>query len=293
MTILPAPDARSSDPSAAPSSAYVRAGTGPIGCNAVVAGSLGGAEAGTVAVGDPVPDGDADGVVAVLVGGVLTDPEHAASSEIRMATAERRMFGVMGKRSDDDHTPGGRIGGRRRALLPMLAGLAVLASLTPAVARPIPGGRVGVGDSIMLSAKDALNGYDTHVHAKVGRQFSEGVAVVQRLKEDGILAKRVIVHLGTNGPIDPVDCDQVVAIAGPLRRVFLVTNKVPRDWQAANNDILNACASTYDNVWVIRWYAYATGHPHWFADDRYHLSAEGQAIYAAFIDAEVRRVLAV
>jgi hypothetical protein len=290
MMILPPWDARSSDPSEVPSSAYVRAGTGPTACNAVVAGSLGEAEADTVGV--PVPDGDADGVVAVLVGGVLTDLEHAASSEIRRTTAERRMFGVMGKRFHDDHTPGGRIGGRRRALLPMLAGLGLLAALTPAVARPIPKGRVGVGDSIMLSAKDELNGYDTHVHAEVGRQFVEGVAVVQRLKEDGILAKRLIVHLGTNGPIDPADCDQVVAIAGRLRRVFLVTNKVPRDWQDANNEILNACASTYDNVWVIRWYAYSTGHPHWFADDRYHLSAEGQAVYAAFIDAEVRSILA-
>ncbi len=202
------------------------------------------------------------------------------------------MFGLMGKRFDIDHTPGGRIGCRGRALLPVLAGLGLLAALTPAAARPIPSGRVGVGDSIMLSSKDELNGYETHVHAKVGRQFVEGVAVVQRLKEDGILAKRLIVHLGTNGPIDPADCLQVVAIAGPMRRVFLVTNKVPREWQDSNNEILNACASEYDNVWVIRWYAYSTGHPHWFADDRYHLSAEGQAMYAAFIDAQVRRILA-
>jgi len=180
----------------------------------------------------------------------------------------------------------------RRVLLSSFACLALLASLAPsASAAKIPRGRVGAGDSIMLSAKDELNGYDVYVHAKVGRQFSEGVAVVQRLQDDGILAKRLIVHLGTNGPIDPADCDQVVAIAGPVRRVFLVTNKVPRDWQGANNDILNACAAAYENVWVIRWYAYSTGHPHWFADDRYHLSAEGQAIYAAFIDAEVRRIL--
>ena len=64
-----------------------------------------------------------------------------------------------------------------------------------------------------------------------------------------------------------------------MRRVFLVTNKMPRDWQDANNGILNACASAYDTVWVIRWYAYSTGHPHWFADDRYHLSDEGQTMY--------------
>jgi hypothetical protein len=181
----------------------------------------------------------------------------------------------------------------RRLLLATFACLTLLAALAPTVtAAKIPGGRVGVGDSIMLSAKDELNTYEIHVHAKVGRQFSEGVAVVQRLKADGILAKRLVVHLGTNGPIGPADCDQVVAIAGPKRRVFLVTNKVPRTWQDPNNDILNACASAYDNVWVIRWYSYSTGHPHWFADDRYHLSAEGQAMYAAYVDSEVRRILA-
>jgi len=181
----------------------------------------------------------------------------------------------------------------RRLLIPISACLVLLASVAPmASAAKIPPGRVGVGDSIMLSAKDELNAYDVHVHAKVGRQFSEGVAVVQRLKEDGLLAKRVFVHLGTNGPVDPADCDQAVAIAGPVRRVFLVTNKVPRTWQDTNNDVLNACAAAYDNVWVIRWFAYSTGHPHWFADDRYHLSAEGLAIYADYLDAQVRRILA-
>ena len=289
VTVLPSSDAMSSDPSVVPSSARERLGTGPIACRAVVAG--GAVDADGETVDGPVLGGGMDGVVAELDGGVLADPEHAASSDIRRAADERRMFGVMGKRSDDDHIPLRRERRPWRAIPPALVALAVFASFNPAVARPISRGRVGVGDSIMLSAKDELNGYEIHVHAKVGRQFSEGVAVVQRLKEDGILAKRLIVHLGTNGPIDPADCGQVVAIAGPLRRVFLVTNKVPRDWQVANNDILNACASAYDNVWVIRWFAYSTGHPHWFADDRYHLSAEGEAMYAAFIDTQVRRIL--
>lgn len=236
-------------------------------------------------------EGALDGVVAVLAAGVEVDPEHAARTEITTTAKERRKVGGMWKGSLDDHIPTRREGWLRRAIVATLVGLAALASMPAAAARPIPKGRVGVGDSIMLSAKDELNAYEIHVHAKVGRQFAEGVAVVQRLKDDGILAKRLIVHLGTNGPIDPADCDQVVSIAGPKRRVFLVTNKVPRDWQDSNNDILNACAKAYDNVWVIRWYAYSTGHPHWFADDRYHLSAEGQTIYADYLDAEVRRIL--
>jgi hypothetical protein len=181
---------------------------------------------------------------------------------------------------------------RAHRLLVPVACVWLVAAAAVAHARPIPKGRVGVGDSIMQSAKAELNAYGLPVHAKVGRQFVEGVTVVQRLKDAQLLAKRVIVHLGTNGPIDPDDCDAIVRIAGPLRRVFLVTNKVPRDWQDANNDLLNACARAYRNVWVIRWYAYSSGHPHWFADDRYHLSTEGRAIYAAFIDVQVRRILA-
>jgi hypothetical protein len=287
--ILPPWDAVNSDPSAVPSSTYERAGTGPISSKAVAAGSL--AVVVGAIVGVPVPDGVLDDVVAVRVAGVEVDPEHAARIEITTTAKERRMVGGMRKASLDDHIPTLLEGRFRRAIVVTLVGLAALASIPAAAARPIPKGRVGVGDSIMLSAKDELNAYEIHVHAKVGRQFAEGVMVVQRLKDDGILAKRVIVHLGTNGPIDPADCDQVVATAGPKRRVFLVTNKVPRDWQDPNNDILNACASAYDNVWVIRWYAYSTGHPHWFADDRYHLSTEGQAMYADFIDAEVRRIL--
>ena len=236
--------------------------------------------------------GEAVATVEVPAEGAGDDPEHAARTEMTTTAKERRMFGDMRKRSDDDHIPVLRVGGLRRAAVAVLMGVALLASVPAAAARPIPRGRVGVGDSIMLSAKDELNTYEIHVHAKVGRQFSEGVAVVQRLKTDGILAKRLIVHLGTNGPIDPADCDTIVSIAGPLRGVFLVTNKVPRDWQDSNNDLLNACAAAYDNVWVIRWYSYSTGHPHWFADDRYHLSAEGQAIYADYIDSEVTRILA-
>lgn len=289
--IFPLADARYSAPSDVPSSAVERAGTGPIACSAEGAGPLAAAVGVGVVVGVPVPDGALDGVVAVRVAGVEVDPEHAARTEITTTAKERRMVGGMRKGSSDDHIPAPREGGSRRAIVAALVGLAALASVPAAAARPIPEGRVGVGDSIMRSAKDELNGYEVHVHAKVGRQFSEGVAVVQRLKDDGILAKRLIVHLGTNGPIDPADCDQVVSIAGPKRRVFLVTDKVPREWQDPNNDILNACAKAHGNVWVIRWYAYSTGHPHWFADDRYHLSAEGEPIYAAFIDSEVRRIL--
>ena len=72
-----------------------------------------------------------------------------------------------------------------------------------------------VGDSIVLSASDELQQLGYVVNAKVGRQFGSGVWIVRHKAELGTLPRRVIVHLGTNGTIDPDDCDRLVA--GPAR----------------------------------------------------------------------------
>jgi hypothetical protein len=150
-----------------------------------------------------------------------------------------------------------------------------------------------VGDSIALSASDELQQLDYGVNAKVGRQFGSGVWIVRHEAELGTLPRRVIVHLGTNGTIDPDDCDRLVAGAGPARRVFLVTIKVPRSWELPNNETLRACASRSDKVHVIRWWSKSHDHPEWFADDGYHPNADGQRVFARYVDREVDAVLAV
>ncbi len=163
---------------------------------------------------------------------------------------------------------------------------------SPAAAGSPPTGRFGVGDSIMLSAKPELRPLGYGVNASVGRQFGAGVWIVRHKAEDGTLPKHVIVHLGTNGTIDPGDCDRLVDSAGPKRRLFLVTIKVPRSWEEPNNETLNACANAHDKVHVIRWWSKSHNRPEWFADDGYHLNAAGRAVYVRFVDRQVDDVLA-
>jgi hypothetical protein len=163
---------------------------------------------------------------------------------------------------------------------------------SPGLADPPPDGRFGVGDSIMLSARPELRPLGYGVNAEVGRQFGSGVWIVRRKAEDGTLPRRVIVHLGTNGAIDPADCDRLIGYAGAKRRVFLVTIKVPRPWEGPNNATLNACADAHDKVDVIRWWSKSHAHQEWFADDGYHLNAEGRAVYVRFVDRQVDEVLA-
>jgi hypothetical protein len=183
----------------------------------------------------------------------------------------------------------------RRSFKSFLSYVAVVVAIVVAA---LPAGgttrhrRIGVGDSIMLSAEDDLAPYSVVVNAEVGRQFSEGFHVVRRLSLHDRLPRQVVVHLGTNGYVDPVDCDELVRWAGPHRHVFLVTVRVPRAWEKPNNDVLHKCAGRDDNAFVIRWCAYSDGHPEWFAEGGYHLNEEGQAAFAAFLDANVDDTLA-
>jgi hypothetical protein len=178
----------------------------------------------------------------------------------------------------------------RRIWLGVLLALGVLLSATSWVGASIPGGRFGVGDSIMLSSRDELDAYDIAVNAKVGRQFDDGLRVIHRLVEAGTLPKRVIVHLGTNGWIDATACDTLVEEVGS-RRVFLVTVRVPRDWMQANNELIRSCAAAHERVHAIRWALVSGRHPKWFADDGYHLNADGQAAYARYLDRQVDEIL--
>ena len=155
----------------------------------------------------------------------------------------------------------------------------------------VPRGRMGVGDSIMVSATPELAEYGFDTNAEVGRQFDAGVGVVRRLEGRGKLPRNVVVHLGTNGPVDPSDCAALIGDA-PKRQVYLVNVRVPRAWESDVNDTLRACAAPYERVHYLNWWKKSGRHlDEWVADDGYHLTPEGQAAYAAWIDDRVDAVV--
>ena len=155
----------------------------------------------------------------------------------------------------------------------------------------VPRGRFGVGDSIMLSASGELGDYGFGTNAEVGRRFSAGVRVVKRLAKHGKLPRNVVVHLGTNGPVDPDDCEALSGHAAK-RQVYLVNVRVPRDWEDDVNATLRACARDHARVHHLNWWKKSGRHlDEWIASDGYHLTAEGQGGYAAWIDDRVDAVV--
>ena len=141
----------------------------------------------------------------------------------------------------------------------------------------------------MLGAKGQLQADGFRVDATVSRQFYSGDDV---LRAYGSSAPRnIVIHLGTNGTVTLTDCRRIVDIAGPGRRVFLVTNRVPRSWQNSNNATLRRCDASFagDRVWLVDWYAHSAGHSSWLYGDGYHLPPSGQRAYADLVDSMVDR----
>ncbi len=172
---------------------------------------------------------------------------------------------------------------RIRFLLAVVAIGSIALTPTPAVAG-IPPGRLAIGDSVMLGAKDELVARGSRVNATVSRQFRDAVPLVEQLKAAGRLRRKVIVHLGNNGIlIQAADCNRISELAGPNRTLYLVTLKIPRWYRATQNERLAACAQRRANTVLVNWFFFSRDHPFWFAADGFHLTPTGQARYAAFV----------
>jgi hypothetical protein len=140
---------------------------------------------------------------------------------------------------------------------------------------------IAIGDSVMLGARYELQrrGFNV-VDAAVSRQAVTGPGLLR--KRGTKLPRNVVVHLGSNGSYTKAMCRELVRTAGPQRRVFLVTIKVPRSYESANNRMLRNCASGYspDQVRVVDWNWAATKNPQWLYADGIHLRPEGARAFA-------------
>ena len=172
---------------------------------------------------------------------------------------------------------------RLRFLIAVVAIGSIGLAPTPAAAG-VPPGRLAIGDSVMLGAKDELVARGFRVNATVSRQFRDAVPLLERLRAAGRLRRKVIVHLGNNGIlIDAADCNRISEIAGPNRTVYLVNLKIPRWYRSFQNRQLAACAQRRPNTVLVNWFFFSRDHSFWFAADGLHLTPTGQARYAAFI----------
>jgi len=136
----------------------------------------------------------------------------------------------------------------------------------------------------MLGAQDVLRQAlpGAYVDAVEGRQASTAFGLMNSLIGSGRVGTDVILHIGTNGTIEPAALDALLARLGN-RRIVIVTDHVPRPWQDLNNQILTEAALNRPNIHLVDWNAAASAHPEWLWPDGIHLRLVGATAYRDLI----------
>jgi len=160
-------------------------------------------------------------------------------------------------------------------------------TVPPTTAPPLP--RIPIfalGDSVMLGAAAELAGMlgpGTLVDARVSRQFTEGIEIARFLHTTGQLGETVVVHLGNNGTIAPNRISELMAELVDVDEVLFLTVRVPRGWEAPNNQLLFEEVARFPNARLIDWRTVSEGHGDWFYRDGIHLRPEGRQAYAFIV----------
>ena len=142
-----------------------------------------------------------------------------------------------------------------------------------------------IGDSVPLDAYDQLASYFPYglIDCKISRQASAAIELYDSYRDSGVVGDTVIFCVGTNGALTEKQLDGMVSDVGSDKQIWFVNNRMPDDWQDANNELLAQCAEKYDNVGLVDWYSYSEGHDDWFWNDGTHTRPDGSVEYAKLI----------
>lgn len=145
---------------------------------------------------------------------------------------------------------------------------------------------VAIGDSVMLAAAPQLQARwpGIAIDAVVSRQMWQAPDIVRALAARDALRPIVIVHLGTNGSIDPATLHELRAIIGTERQLVLVSAQAPRDWIPGVNRHLVAFAADYREVVVADWRRAITPRLDLLARDQVHPGSAGGRVYAGAVE---------
>jgi hypothetical protein len=149
---------------------------------------------------------------------------------------------------------------------------------------------LAVGDSVMVAARSALlaeGGSGTRVDAVVGRQNDATLTVLERYREDGTLAltERLIIHIGTNGPLTQAQFDRLARITADVPDVVVVNVRVPKSWESQSNRVIAENVPTLERMRLADWHE-ASKDPGVLGRDGVHPTPTGARVYARLALAE-------
>ena len=141
-----------------------------------------------------------------------------------------------------------------------------------------------IGDSIMQGATPMIEdvfGEDNYNDAARKRKMEEVPALVKTLSREGHLSHVVVIHLGSNRPVEvPVFDNGMEALLdlGVERAIFINVHR-PIGWEYYLNRNFMEGVARWQQAEMIDWDALAHSEQGWFIRDQTHLSYAGSEAY--------------
>lgn len=145
-----------------------------------------------------------------------------------------------------------------------------------------------LGDSVMEGAAFDLGRRGIVVNAVKGRQFIQGISILQEMRASGRLPRRIVIGLGTNGPFTAVQFSEMMQVLRGVRRIVFVTVKEPLYWEYQVNDVIRTGARHWPAARIADWYAFAAAYPAVVCCDGIHIGPAGARAYAQIVSAALR-----
>lgn len=149
-----------------------------------------------------------------------------------------------------------------------------------------------VGDSVPGDTPFYSVFPDGLLDSYIGRRPDAAISVLRDYIAQGIVGSTVIVAAFSNTTAWPDQLDELVAVAGPDKQVFLVATVNPDGFQDEANYYLMECANKYENVHYVDWPATAAGNEWLYIyPDGTHVTPDGAWVYLEMIARSVAPVV--
>lgn len=149
-----------------------------------------------------------------------------------------------------------------------------------------------LGDSVMVGMGNVFQNKvpNAVIDGKVGRQLIDANQLIdEKYSHYSYKNQDVILELGTNGDFTESQLNQLIKNLGEAN-IYLVTVRVPKEYEQNVNNLIHKAGEKYKNVHVIDWHKESEDHPEYFAYDGIHLEYDGAKALSNLIIEKLKSV---
>lgn len=149
-----------------------------------------------------------------------------------------------------------------------------------------------IGDSVLVDIDYQIRKVfpNATIDGEVGRNIYKAIPVADKYTDFNRRDAIVVLYLGTNGDFEDIQMNTILKKFNKAQ-VFLVTARVPKDYEAHVNEEMYRFSQKYKNVHIIDWYKVSQGHPEYFAPDGIHLEYPGIKAMVKVVTDEIIKVV--